>query len=57
MDLKGGIMAKPKKSKSEEVEELRKRDAYALALLIYDIYQDYKRREKKDGASIRRKSR
>lgn len=40
-------MAKPKKLKPEEVEELRKRDALALAVLIYDIYQDSKRKEKK----------
>lgn len=47
MDLKGGTMAKSKKLKSEEVDKLRKRDAYALAILIYDIYQDHKRKEKK----------
>lgn len=32
-------------------EELIERDAAALALLIYDIYQDKKRKEKNDDLS------
>lgn len=47
---------KSKKLEPEEVEKLRKRDAYALAVLIYDIYQDRKRKAKKNGTSIRQKS-
>lgn len=44
---------KPKKPKQkpheeESIEKLRKRDAMALAQLIYDIYQDKKRKEKND---------
>ncbi len=50
-------MVKSNRPKSKELDALRKRDAYALAVLIYDIYQDHKRKEKKDGTSIRRKSR
>ena len=47
-------MAGSKKVKSKSIEELRKRDAYALAALIYDIYQDHKRKDKKDGTNIRK---
>lgn len=43
---------KPKrKSKKPTREELMKRDAMALAQLIYDIYQEKKLKEKKDGIS------
>lgn len=45
-------MASSKKV-DKNVEKLRKRDAYALAALIYDIYQDHKRKDKKDGTNIR----
>lgn len=40
-----------KQKRKELVEELRKRDAMALALLIYDIYQEKKRKEKNDDLS------
>ena len=33
------------------VEELRKRDAIALAQLIYDIYKDKKREEQANASS------
>lgn len=36
---------KQKPHKEESIDELRKRDALALAALIYDIYQDKKRKE------------
>ena len=49
-------MVKSNRPKAKEVDELRKRDAYALAVLIYDIYQDSKLKEKKNDTSIRRKS-
>ena len=48
-------MPKTKKLKLSEIEERRKRDAYALAVLIYDIYQDYKRKGVNNGANIRQK--
>lgn len=43
----------PKKIKPNELtrEELIKRDAMALAVLIYDIYQDKKRKEKNNDVS------
>jgi hypothetical protein len=45
----------PKVSKKhrpkESIEVLRKRDAMALAQLIYDIYQDKKRKEKNNDVS------
>lgn len=51
-------MAKQSKRKSkteqnpnEEFEEARRRDALALAELLYDIYQEQKRKEVKDGAN------
>ena len=42
--------SKPK-SKKLTREELIKRDAMALAQLIYDIYREKKLKEKKDGIS------
>lgn len=36
----------------KDIEEKRKEDAYTLAVLIYDIYQESKLKEKKDGANI-----
>lgn len=39
-----------KKSK-KQVEELRKRDAMALAQLLLDIYKDKKRKEKQNEVS------
>lgn len=42
------VIKKPKqKPHSLTHEELIKRDAMALAELLYDIYQDKKRKEKK----------
>lgn len=45
----------PKKTEQKPheptVEELRERDALALAQLIYDIYQEKKIKEKKDASS------
>lgn len=44
-------MKKPvpkKKPATEEVDKLRKRDAMALAELIYDIYTEKKAKEQKD---------
>lgn len=32
----------PEKKSKTTLEEIRKTDALALALLIYDIYQDFK---------------
>ena len=46
-------MGNSKKLTSKNVATARKRDAYALAALIYDIYQDHKRKEKKYGTNIR----
>lgn len=40
-----------KQKRKELVEELRKRDAMALALLIYDIYKDKKRKENNNDLS------
>lgn len=40
-----------KQKQKESIEELRKRDAMALAQLIYDIYQEKKRKEKNDDLS------
>lgn len=40
-----------KQKPKESVEELRKRDAMALAHLIYDIYKDKKRKEKNNDLS------
>lgn len=40
-----------KQKRKESVEELKKRDAMALAHLIYDIYQEKKRKEKNDDLS------
>lgn len=46
------ISKKPKQKPHEPTgEELRKRDAIALAQLIYDIYKDKKRKEQKDASS------
>lgn len=46
------ISKKPKqKTHKPTVEELRKRDAMALAQLIYDIHKDKKRKEHKDASS------
>ncbi|GEM_PF-2682916 len=46
---------KPKKTKQKlqepTREELIKRDAKALAELIYDIYQEKKQKERKDALS------
>ncbi len=47
---------KPKKPKQkpheeESIEKLRKRDAMALAQLIYDIYQEKKRKENNNDVS------
>lgn len=46
---------KPKKPKQKPQEltreELIKRDALALAELIYDIYQEKKRKERRDALS------
>ena len=46
---------KPKKPKQKPQEltreELMKRDAMALAELIYDIYQEKKQKERKDAVS------
>jgi len=39
-------------SKTKDIEEERKKDAYKLAILIYDIYQESKLKEKKNGANI-----
>lgn len=40
-----------KQKQKESIEELRKRDALALAQLLYDIWQDKKRKEKENGVS------
>lgn len=40
-----------KQKRKESVKELRKRDAMVLAHLIYDIYQEKKRKEKNDDLS------
>lgn len=42
-------MPKPKKRTQEELEQARKQDAYALARVIYDIYQDKKAKERQDA--------
>ena len=42
-------MPKPKKRTQEEIEQARKRDAHALAVLIYDIYQEKKAKGKQDA--------
>ena len=43
---------KPKQITNEPThEELMERDALALAQLIYDIYQDKKRKEQEDAKS------
>lgn len=45
-------VSKPKReSKKPTCKELVERDAMALAQLIYDIYQEKKLKEKKDGIS------
>lgn len=43
-------MTQTQKPTPEEREEWIKQDAYDLAVLLYDIYQDNK--EKEDGISI-----
>lgn len=42
-------MPKPKKRIQEEIEQARKQDAYTLAQVIYDIYQDKKAKEHQDA--------
>ena len=46
-------ISKTPKQKPQELsrEELMKRDALALAELLYDIYQEKKRKDKKDEIS------
>lgn len=46
-------MTKPKKRTQDELEKARKQDAHALAVLIYDIYQDKKAKEKQDKRTIK----
>jgi len=46
------VSKKPKqKSQKPTREELIKRDAMALAELIYDVYKEKKRKEQKDALS------
>lgn len=46
------VIKKPKQKPHEPtIEELRERDALALAELIYDIYQEKKRKERSDDIS------
>lgn len=42
---------KQKTHSKPTIEELRKRDALAFAQLLYDIYQDKKRKEKNNDVS------
>lgn len=42
-------MPRPKERTQEELEQARKRDAHDLAVLIYDIYQEKKAKEKQDA--------
>lgn len=47
------VSKKPKQKPHDKpsIEELRKRDAMAFAQLLYDIYQDKKRKEKNNDIS------
>ena len=54
--LIGAIMALKKKQQLTEAEgQERKQDAHKLAALIYDIYQNQKLKEKRDGQDKRQK--
>ncbi len=43
------------KQLAEAKDQERKQDAYKLAVLIYDIYQDHKLKEKENGQSKRQR--